>query len=432
MRGGLCKPSRRLTTSLWQSRYSLPRALAPISRARCRRYSSTAPNNFNGPVDFEAIKAEMLSRPPQLHSDMMHPTNSYLLTRALSEFLPEACTARQQIPPQDVFQDASHARSEHEHPVLSPGHHLVYFPLDRRGSELCPDGTDPYHSPRDTPFTRRMWAGGSIRGLRGMVLDDRLALCRERIVDVGVRGSAGAEKVFVEVLREYYVPGAPPRARDDPDPADPPSSSSAGTTGRALGEHDLKGTTEHRTLVFMRTLSDQEKEMNLAQDRRIVKPPNEADYSVTLTPTPALLFHYSALTYNAHRIHLDRSYCREVDGHPDLLVHGPLTLTLMLAVLGSRLRGGESEFVDGVDYRHLAPLYVGQPMRVCVARQRQPRKTAAAAERGGGKKLVGDDGDRLGVGVERNKWDVWVENQHGGLCVKGTAETVKRRVPDYS
>lgn len=390
----------------------------------------------------------MLSRSPQLHSDIMYPMNSYLLTRALSEFLPEECTARQQIPRRDVYKDDGGAGSDdREHPVLPPAHHLVYFPLDRRGSELCPDGTDPYHSPRDTPFARRMWAGGSIRGLRGMVLDDRPALCRERIVDVDVRGSAGAEKIFVEVLREY-ITGVPSRDLFDPetmrlrlrdDLADPPSSSSVDATGRDPGEHGLKGTTERRTLVFMRELSDEEKKMSLVRDRRIVKPPNKPDYSVTLTPTPTLLFHYSALTYNAHRIHLDRSYCREVEGHPDLLVHGPLSLTLMLSVLESRLAqggGGHHEFADGIDYRHLAPLYVGRPMRICVARhrgrnggrrddgRRGEEEEAAPEGQGGGKPA--DDGD--GLEVERNKWDVWVENQDGGLCVKGTVETVKRRV----
>lgn len=166
--------------------------------------------------------------------------------------------------------------------------------------------------------------------------------------------------------------------------------------------------------------------------------PNKPDYSVTLTPTPTLLFHYSALTYNAHRIHLDRTYCREVDGHRDLLVHGPLTVTLMLSVLQSRLaQGGEyDEFADSIDYRHLAPLYVEEPLRICVARQ-QPRNTGreGSSSRGNGRRdetaegkggeKPADDGD--GLEVERNKWDIWVENHHGGLCVKGTAETVKRR-----
>lgn len=327
----------------------------------------------------------MLARPPQIHPDMMHPTNSYLLAKALSEFLPEECYTKQ---PVATFAPA--------------GHHLVYFPLHLLGSELCPDGTDPYHSPvppqngggsatttttATSAFTRRMWAGGSIRGIRGLRLDGGPALCVERIVDVSARGADAEQqqqqqqKIFVEVLREY-IPGtnpAPIRARDG-----------------VL----LDGITERRTLVFMRELSDEQKKMNLEQKQRVVKAPKNPDYAVTLTPTPTLLFHYSALTYNAHRIHLDRSYCREDEGHRDLLVHGPLSLTLMLSVLQSRLSNaadgkGKGESISAIEYRHLAPLYVGLPMRVCVARQ----------------------------GKSNNKWDLWVENQDGGLCVRGTAET---------
>jgi acyl dehydratase len=162
--------------------------------------------------------------------------------------------------------------------------------------------------------------------------------------------------------------------------------------------------------------------------------PNVADYSVELTPTPALLFHYSALTYNAHRIHLDRSYCREVEGHRDLLVHGPLSLTLMLSVLQSRLAGA-GEFIDSIDYRHLAPLYVGQRMRICVARQK-PRALATTKKssssnsnsNGGGDDAEKKEAQHLDDGDEKgnsNKWDVWIENQDGSLCVKGTAETAK-------
>ncbi|KAJ2980194.1 hypothetical protein NUW58_g7013 [Xylaria curta] len=157
-----------------------------------------------------------------------------------------------------------------------------------------------------------------------------------------------------------------------------------------------------------------------------------------MTPTPTLLFQYSALSYNAHRIHFDRSYCREAEGHKDLLVHGPLSLTLMLSVLQSQLarEGDVCEFIDSISYRHLAPLYVNQPMRICVKLQ---EPTAA---KHGKEDLVGkgqhseeekkdkdeeqiDTTKQLEAG--RNKWNLWVENQEGSLCVKGTAETIKRR-----
>ena len=58
--------------------------------------------------------------------------------------------------------------------------------------------------------------------------------------------------------------------------------------------------------------------------------PTAADWSREIRPDPVLLFRYSALTFNGHRIHYDRDYCREVEGYPGLVVHGPLLATLMV------------------------------------------------------------------------------------------------------
>ncbi len=58
--------------------------------------------------------------------------------------------------------------------------------------------------------------------------------------------------------------------------------------------------------------------------------PAGAVWKRTIHPSPVLLFRYSALTMNSHRIHYDRSYVTEVEKYPGLLVHGPLTFTLLL------------------------------------------------------------------------------------------------------
>jgi hypothetical protein len=113
----------------------------------------------------------------------------------------------------------------------------------------------------------------------------------------------------------------------------------------------------------------------------------------------------------------------------------------MLSVLQSRLPGDKGEYIDNVDYRNLAPLYAGEPMRICVARQK-PKTTnnkttneeggdkTKSSKRGNAKKnesliemiekKIGDEGRG---GENGTKWDIWVENKNGGLCVKGTAET---------
>ncbi|KAK8048299.1 hypothetical protein PG994_010029 [Apiospora phragmitis] len=118
------------------------------------------------------------------------------------------------------------------------------------------------------------------------------------------------------------------------------------------------------------------------EPRRLVRDPD---------PDRILLFHFSALSYNAHLIHLDERYSQDVEGRPGLLVHGPLCLTLILEILpephsGEPPRAGRP--AHGLPQRGAA--VCGERMKVCV-------RSAAA-----------------------NSHQVWIENQHGGLCVKGT------------
>ncbi|GAP86443.1 putative hydroxyacyl-thioester dehydratase-like protein [Rosellinia necatrix] len=439
MRGGLTRLNRRLTRPLRNDliRWQTPRL--PSSPAAWRRPYSTptlpvapnpdAPNpdrdlGAEGPditdklPDIGAIRAEMLARPPQLHHDVMSPMNSRLLDTVLSDCLQQGEHGIRQLRAMPrsgdhrtpAFPDLDKPRA------IPPGHHLVYFPLAARLSELSADGADAYHSPpRGTPFTRRVWAGGSVRGVQGLPLDLRPAVCLERVADVRLRGGPGSEKIHVDVLREY-VTAADFRARFDEGGMRlrPRDGDSAGPS-----RHALTGLTEVRTLVFMRELSHAEKRIQVDGKQKIIRHTKIPDFSVVVTPSSSLLFHYSALSYNAHRIHLDRSYCREVEGHPDLLVHGPLTLTLMLTLLWQQQpepRRGHQVYIDSVEYSNLAPLYTGQPMRICLARQ----KTQANAGSTGPKE------QELGG----KKWDIWIENEKGGLCVKGTAETVEARMLD--
>ncbi|KAI0180038.1 hypothetical protein GGR52DRAFT_529504 [Hypoxylon sp. FL1284] len=333
----------------------------------------------------------MLGR-AQLSWDVMSATNSTLLSLALADYLPPEC----QTPSWRL-----HSRSIGDHIVgykapadLFPGHHLVYCPLQKTASQLCADGTDPMHSP-GAPYTRRMWAGGSLE-----FRDDRFCLdahpvvCRERVVDVAEKGAEDDpdRKIFVVVLREYM------RASDygmDPE--------------RSM----TRGIAEHRTLVFMRGQDKEEARARLAKEQETVKtlkahhPP---DATITLTPTPTLLFQYSALTFNAHSIHLDPEYCREVEGRRNLLVHGPLSLTLMLSLLQSRLE--QNEKICNIDYRNLAPLYVNEPLHVCVRRIDRGDETGNTGQ---------EDGPAVVGGPRR--WEVWVEGPERGLSVRGTAVT---------
>jgi 3-methylfumaryl-CoA hydratase len=110
-----------------------------------------------------------------------------------------------------------------------------------------------------------------------------------------------------------------------------------------------------------------------------VQPVEEGEWVVDVTPT--LLFRFSALTYNAHRIHYDRDYARDVEGYPGLLTHGPLQALAMAEAARARGLGGACTF----DYRLVSPLFDHQGMVVSATpeggtavRDRHGRRTATA------------------------------------------------------
>ena len=82
-------------------------------------------------------------------------------------------------------------------------------------------------------------------------------------------------------------------------------------------------------------------------------PPPHPIWSEVVVPSEVMLFRYSALTFNGHRIHYDRDYCRDVESYPGLVVHGPLTATL-LAELGAR---HQDRRLKTFSFRAIAPLY---------------------------------------------------------------------------
>jgi 3-methylfumaryl-CoA hydratase len=109
--------------------------------------------------------------------------------------------------------------------------------------------------------------------------------------------------------------------------------------------------TEEQDLVYREAGAD-----NQARSAQIVA---VAGRDRTVTVDPVLLFRFSALTYNAHRIHYDRDYAR-AEGYPGLVVHGPLQALLMAGLAGV---GARAEY----SYRLVAPLYEDQGLVVSAA-----------------------------------------------------------------
>lgn len=83
-------------------------------------------------------------------------------------------------------------------------------------------------------------------------------------------------------------------------------------------------------------------------------------WSRVVVPDTRQLFRFSALTFNAHRIHYDRDYARDVEGYPALVVHGPLTAMLLLDLVRRRT----DRPVTAFSFRGKAPLFDGAPIRL--------------------------------------------------------------------
>jgi len=113
-----------------------------------------------------------------------------------------------------------------------------------------------------------------------------------------------------------------------------------------------------------------------------------AAFRRTVTPDPVLLFRYSALTFNGHRIHYDRSYVTSVEGYPGLVVHGPLQATLLLDLLDRELPATRTARFS---FRAMAPVFDTAPFDIC--------------------------GDRDGARVQ-----LWTLTPDGRIAMEATAE----------
>jgi len=385
------------------------------SRAAHRAYSSSgAEDEETFYTDYLRRAAEKLSgHGARIIRDPFTPQPSYLLKKALWPHIPEICHWGRKR-------------------TLDPGHHLVYFPPNEDAGALMADGTEEVHCPGE-PFVRRMWAGGSVKYNLPRASAEILgkeAFCLETMSrPVLKRGRTPQEdKVFVDVRRRYghvnkWMNGMKPWQVED-------------LVNRDVFDKMVL-IDETRKLVFLRKreLGQEGEEKKDADDAAsetaaATKPSPSplasmprADFSFTLTPDPTLLFHFSALSHNAHRIHFDPEYARDVEGYArGPLVHGPLTLVLMLvpfpAYPWTLWPSGRMD-VASVEYRNLRPLHVGEPMKVCVSLSRSTLEELGVDNVG---ELKASDFEDKPA-PQWAKWTVWIEGPDGRLAAKGTVVT---------
>lgn len=415
----------------------LPRrpAAAAATASSARLFSSSS---YRLSSTYAHLSRELPARRlPPIYSDLA-PGNSHTLGISLSSFLPASWTASSATTalPANALGAPALPRAS---PALElpPAHHLVYFNPVIPADKLLPDGTDPLQSP-GAPFVRRMWAGGYVRFAGGesekkggpVVLDGQRWVCVEGIRDVAVKGKEGEEKVFVGIERRIG------RALEGEGGEHGGAEEEERVRRRLWTEREEDwgeaSLVERRNIVFMRERTPEEAkvEVKKARGKMLFRmcllhmfitfafrpwcviqklwyadvdiPPtaqNPPDFTHTLMPTPSLLFRYSALTFNAHAIHLDPHYCRTVEGHRNLLFHGPLSFSLLVTLLQNNLPTGRR--IAQLEYRNLAPLYCDEPVKLC-----------------------GRKADSNGKANKGDKYEVWAETPEGGLAVKGTAYTI--------
>lgn len=208
---------------------------------------------------------------------------------------------------------------------LPPLWHWIYFLPLVRHSELGPDG----HPRRGgflppVPLPRRMWAGGRFEFFHPLRVGESIRRT-SRIADVSLKEGRSGTLVFVRVRHEVSNDAGVALAeeqdivyREAPRPGETPPAPKAA--------------------------------------------PLDAAWHSEIVPDPVLLFRYSALTFNGHRIHYDHPYTTQVEGYPGLVVHGPLTATLLVDLLRRHLPRMR---LERFSFRAVRPLYAPRPFTVC-------------------------------------------------------------------
>lgn len=203
--------------------------------------------------------------------------------------------------------------------------HWLYFWSHTRQADLGPDG----HAKKgeflpDLGLPRRMWAGGRLRFHAPLQIGAN-ATRRSTIAAVEHKEGRSGRLGFVTVRHE-------------------------------ISSNDALLIEEEHDIVYREH----------AVPGAPVPPPQAAPdggrWQKQIHPTEVLLFRYSALTFNGHRIHYDKLYCREVEGYPDVVVHGPLIATLLMELIPANLPDAR---VLEFSFKAVRPTFLGHSFTVC-------------------------------------------------------------------
>jgi 3-methylfumaryl-CoA hydratase len=232
---------------------------------------------------------------------------------------------------------------------LPPLWHWLYFQPLARASEIGADG----HPKRGgflppVALPRRMWAGGRLRFHEPLKVGDE-ARRTSTIESVEEKSGRSGSLVFVTVRHEIGVAGKAPAI------------------------------VEMQDIVY--------REEAKPGETPAPKPAPKATWERQWIADEVLLFRYSALIFNGHRIHYDRRYVTEVERYPGLIVHGPLIATLLMELLREKMPGAR---IATFEFRAVHPLFDGRPFFAC--------------------------GEPQGKSIQ-----LWARNHEGALCMQANA-----------
>lgn len=252
-----------------------------------------------------------------------------------------------------------HDRFPNEGDALPPLWHWAFFRPTARARDIGPDGHPKlggFMPP--VPLPRRMWVGGDLR-FHGQIKIGAPVTRETTITDVTAKSGKGGALVFLTLTHKIYAA-------------------------------DSLAVEEIQNIVYREAAVPNQTASASAVPLQAVPMPREREAAAwcdPLTPDPVLLLRYSALTFNAHRIHYDADYASRAEGYPGLVVHGPLTATL----LADRLILRHGPALKRFAFRARQPLFCNQPLAIC--------------------------GDRSEAG-----FDLWAETPSGAIAMSAEAE----------
>jgi 3-methylfumaryl-CoA hydratase len=166
------------------------------------------------------------------------------------------------------------------------------------------------------PLPRRMWAGSRLRFLAPLRIGRDLRKL-STVASVDHKQGRSGELVFVTIRHQLF-------------------------------DGDTQGVDEEHNIVY--------REASAPDDPppKLTPAPDASAFSRAVLPDPVLLFRYSALTFNGHRIHYDLPFCTGTEGYPGLVVHGPLLATLLMDLLRCQMPQAQ---VTAFEFRAMAPVF---------------------------------------------------------------------------